>query len=171
VNGFQWGMLGVGGLFVYGGLTGRSPLQSALMVLQGYPASATPVAAPVAGSAAAGNAPVGGGGTLRTKPATPHNNRLLGKEIASEYGWGTGPQWAALDWLFRTESSWRNTATNPTSGAYGIAQALPPSKMPPAALPPTSDPGLQISWGLSYIKDRYGTPVKAKQFHLANGWY
>src|SRR5262249_27562945 len=62
-------------------------------------------------------------------------------------------------------------ARNPTSGAYGIPQALPPSKMGAAANPPISSAVAQINWGLGYIKSRYGSPEAAWAHELAYHWY
>jgi hypothetical protein len=81
-------------------------------------------------------------------------------------------EWPALLELWTRESGWDETATNPTSGAYGIPQSLPPSKMGPVAQ--GSGPvaaKAQIGWGLGYIKERYGSPAAALGFHDANNWY
>lgn len=98
-------------------------------------------------------------------------NKAIAKVLAAPYGWSVGQEWSDLVWLWQAESSWNNTAKNPQSGAYGIPQALPASKMGRLALPPVNSASAQIAWGLNYIKDRYGTPSAAKTFHLANNWY
>ncbi|GAA2649553.1 transglycosylase SLT domain-containing protein [Streptomyces vastus] len=71
------------------------------------------------------------------------------------------------------ESSWNYQATNPSSGAYGLVQALPGSKMESAGSDWRTNPATQIKWGLSYMNDRpnYGSPCAAWEFWQANGWY
>lgn len=69
------------------------------------------------------------------------------------------------------ESGWDYTATNPSSGAYGLMQALPGSKMASAGADWRTNPATQIQWGLSYMNDRYGSPCGAWEFWQANGWY
>ncbi|MBL1065819.1 transglycosylase SLT domain-containing protein [Streptomyces sp. 7-21] len=69
------------------------------------------------------------------------------------------------------ESGWDYTATNPSSGAYGLMQALPGSKMASAGADWQTNPATQIEWGLSYMNDRYGSPCGAWEFWQANGWY
>jgi hypothetical protein len=66
---------------------------------------------------------------------------------------------------------WRVDATNPSSGAYGIPQALPGSKMATIASDWRTNPATQIIWGIEYMKDRYGSPCAAWSFKSANGWY
>jgi hypothetical protein len=90
------------------------------------------------------------------------------QRLAANYGW-TGEQWAALDWLVNKESSWNPNAQNPTSTAYGLFQFLDGTWA--AYGSKTSDPNLQAQYGLRYIKDRYGNPVNAKNFHQAHNWY
>jgi hypothetical protein len=69
------------------------------------------------------------------------------------------------------ESSWDYTATNSYSGAYGLMQALPGSKMSSAGADWQTNPATQIEWGLMYMDDRYGSPCGAWEFWQANGWY
>ncbi|AEN12117.1 MULTISPECIES: hypothetical protein [unclassified Streptomyces] len=69
------------------------------------------------------------------------------------------------------ESSWNYRASNPSSGAYGLVQALPGSKMSSAGADWQSNPATQIKWGLSYMDGRYGSPCGAWSFWQANSWY
>ena len=69
------------------------------------------------------------------------------------------------------ESSWNYTATNASSGAYGLFQALPASKMESAGSDWRTNPATQIKWGLNYMNDRYGSPCGAWDFWQANSWY
>lgn len=97
--------------------------------------------------------------------------RDMAKQIAAkEYGWGD-QQFQCYDNIIMHESEWVVTATNPSSGAYGIPQALPGSKMASAGSDWRTNPVTQIHWGLDYVKGRYGTPCQAWSFKSANGWY
>ncbi|MGD3107898.1 MULTISPECIES: transglycosylase SLT domain-containing protein [unclassified Streptomyces] len=69
------------------------------------------------------------------------------------------------------ESGWNYRATNAGSGAYGLVQALPGSKMSSAGSDWQTNPATQIKWGLSYMNDRYGSPCGAWSFWQANSWY
>ena len=80
--------------------------------------------------------------------------------IASYKDWGDG-DYDALVWLWNKESGWQWNATNPSSGAYGIPQALPASKLASAGDDWKDDAATQIKWGLNYIAGRYGSPVWA----------
>ncbi len=102
------------------------------------------------------------------------NEQLANSMAASGYGW-TGSQTTCLDELWTEESAgtWSPTVTNPTSGAYGIPQALPASKMAAAGPDWQTSAATQIRWGLGYIAGRYGTPCGAWAFersHVPN-WY
>ena len=97
-------------------------------------------------------------------------NAALGKKMAAARGW-TGPNWDALNWIYMKESGWDQFADNPTSDAYGIPQSLPGSKMASAGADWRTNPATQIKWGLNYIDERYGNPVKAQQFWKAHNWY
>ena len=93
------------------------------------------------------------------------------KQQLAEHGWNTDTQWQALQNLWERESGWRWNATNPSSGAYGIPQSLPASKMASAGADWRTNPATQIRWGLSYIKGRYRTPARAWAHFQAEGWY
>ncbi|MFB9555545.1 transglycosylase SLT domain-containing protein [Streptomyces roseoviridis] len=69
------------------------------------------------------------------------------------------------------ESGWNYRATNPSSGAYGLVQALPGSKMASAGADWQTNPATQIKWGLSYMNNRYDSPCGAWSFWQANRWY
>ncbi|MEE1817148.1 aggregation-promoting factor C-terminal-like domain-containing protein [Streptomyces sp. NPDC004288] len=69
------------------------------------------------------------------------------------------------------ESGWNYRASNPSSGAYGLVQALPGSKMASAGADWQTNPATQIKWGLSYMDGRYGSPCGAWSFWQANRWY
>ncbi len=104
-------------------------------------------------------------------PRTADTPREMGQQMAANlYGW-TGSQWTCYDKLVMSESRWVVTATNPSSGAYGIPQSLPGSKMASEGDDWRTNPATQIKWGLKYVQQRYGTPCAAWSFKQANNWY
>ncbi|MFI6104497.1 transglycosylase SLT domain-containing protein [Streptomyces sp. NPDC051310] len=82
-----------------------------------------------------------------------------------------GDQFQCFSNIVDHESSWNYRATNPSSGAYGLVQALPGSKMSSAGADWQTNPATQIKWGLNYMNDRYGSPCGAWNFWQANHWY
>jgi hypothetical protein len=80
-------------------------------------------------------------------------------------------QYNAFSKIVEHESGWNITATNSSSGAYGLVQALPGSKMASAGSDWKTNPATQIKWGLNYMNSRYGSPTGAWAFWQANGWY
>ena len=102
---------------------------------------------------------------------TVTRNIRLGRCMAARapYRW-RGAQWQCLRVLWHRESGWRHWARNPTSGAYGIVQALPASKLY-AAGRAIHTARVQIRWGLRYVERRYGSPCAALRWHDARGWY
>ncbi|MCQ0022544.1 lytic transglycosylase domain-containing protein [Streptomyces somaliensis DSM 40738] len=80
-------------------------------------------------------------------------------------------QYACFSEIVERESGWDHTATNASSGAYGLVQALPASKMASAGPDWKTNPATQIEWGLDYMNDRYGSPCGAWWFWQANHWY
>ncbi|MEU2620910.1 transglycosylase SLT domain-containing protein [Streptomyces sp. NPDC007157] len=80
-------------------------------------------------------------------------------------------QFNAFSKIVSHESGWNPSATNSSSGAYGLVQALPGSKMASAGSDWKSNPATQIKWGLDYMNSRYGSPTAAWSFWQANGWY
>lgn len=103
---------------------------------------------------------------------TPSEARAAARSMMGRWGFGDG-QWACLDSLWTGESGWRWSARNPWSSAYGIPQALPASKMSSAGDDWLTNPVTQISWGLTYIKGRYGSPCGAWEAWQARSphWY
>jgi hypothetical protein len=96
-------------------------------------------------------------------------NRALGCALLLEAGFGLD-QMGCLDQMWTKESNWRETAANP-SGAYGIPQALPGSKMAPYGADYLTNPVPQIKWGLEYIKSRYSSPCGAWSFWQGHNYY
>ncbi len=110
----------------------------------------------------------GGGGATLT---SADSNVAQGQQLASGYGWGSGPQWTCLDELWTRESGWQMVWNTQGSGAYGIPQALPASRMASAGADYMTDPATQIRWGLAYIASTYGTPCGAWAHEEADSWY
>ena len=103
--------------------------------------------------------------------SNPTGNRALGQQMAADmYGW-SGDQWFCLEALFSRESGWNEYAANSSSGAYGIPQALPGTKMATAGSDWRTSAATQIRWGLGYIAGRYGTPCGAWSHSETKGWY
>lgn len=99
-------------------------------------------------------------------PTNPSEAQALGHQMMLAYGFGED-QWPCLYNLWMRESGWKTTAHN-SSGAHGIPQALPGSKMGAGW---ESDAAVQIQWGLGYVKGRYGTPCGAWASFQSKGWY
>jgi Transglycosylase SLT domain len=114
-----------------------------------------------------------GGGGSTVVPSGPPPNPATAQGIAykmlGSFGFGTN-QWGCLNDLWQRESGWNYQAYNP-SGAYGIPQALPGSKMATAGADWQTNPATQIRWGLGYIKSMYGNPCGAWSHETAYGWY
>ncbi|WP_370337112.1 hypothetical protein [Catenulispora sp. MAP5-51] len=73
--------------------------------------------------------------------------------------------------IIERESSWNVFATNPSSGAYGLGQALPGDKMASMGSAWRNSALVQIKWALSYMNGRYGSPCAAWTFWQAHNWY
>lgn len=101
---------------------------------------------------------------------TPGSAQAIGQQLAAQRGWGDD-QFGCLLQLWNHESGWRVNAQNGSSGAYGIPQALPGSKMASAGADWRTNPATQITWGLNYIAGRYSTPCGAWSSFQSKGWY
>ncbi len=82
-----------------------------------------------------------------------------------------GDQYTCFSNIVTRESTWNYQASNPSSGAYGLVQALPGSKMASAGADWQTNPATQIKWGLNYMNERYGSPCGAWTFWQNNHWY
>ncbi len=103
-------------------------------------------------------------------PVPSGSPQQIAMGMLGSYGWSSS-QFSCLDSLWNEESGWNVYATNPSSGAYGIPQALPGSKMASAGPDWQTDAATQIRWGLSYIRSLYGSPCGAWAHEEADGWY
>ena len=153
-------------------------------VAPGIPAPADPAPAPV-NPAPVNPAPASPAPAPPAPPSPPPvvvpslpggavNDPAGAKSYASgrlgAYGWGQD-QFLCLAQLWTKESNWLTTATNPSSGAYGIAQALPPGKYSSAGADWLTSYRTQVEWGLGYIGQRYGSPCAAWNHSVARNWY
>jgi hypothetical protein len=96
--------------------------------------------------------------------------RDIARALMGQFGFGAD-QFGCLDSLWTRESNWSVSADNPSSSAYGIPQALPGSKMSSAGADWATNAATQITWGLGYIQDRYGSPCGAWSHSESQGFY
>jgi hypothetical protein len=130
----------------------------------GKPKVATKPAPPTGGGG-------GGGAPIVNVPIpSPGTAQHIAYTLLPSFGFNAKQQFGCLDSIWSRESGWRVTAAN-ASGAYGIPQALPGSKMATAGPDWQTNATTQIKWGLGYIKDRYGSPCNAWAFWQGHGWY
>ncbi|WP_433334164.1 lytic transglycosylase domain-containing protein [Spirillospora sp. CA-294931] len=104
----------------------------------------------------------------RSNPSAAQN-KAYAKKMNQARGWGRC--WKSLETLWEHESSWNERAENPSSGAYGIPQALPASKLASAGADWRTSSPTQIAWGLGYIKARYKDPCGAWAWWQSHNWY
>lgn len=140
----------------------------AVAARDGYGVTKPPPPAPAPVAAAKGAA----GG--RTAPAAgtpdPGTAQAIALQMLQARGMGQD-QYDCLVALWKKESGWNVYAFNKGSGAYGIPQALPGSKMASAGADWQTNPATQITWGLGYVTGRYGSPCGAWAKSQSSGWY
>ena len=112
----------------------------------------------------------GGSAVTRSVDVVDGDPREIAQALMPQFGFGAD-QFGCLDSLWTRESNWSPSAHNASSGAHGIPQALPGSKMASAGPDWISNPVTQITWGLGYIQDRYGSPCGAWGHSESYGWY
>jgi len=134
--------------------------------LVGKPKVATKPAPPSTGGGGGG----GGAPIVNAPIPSPGTAKRIAYNMLPSFGFNASQQFGCLDNIWTRESGWSVTAAN-ASGAYGIPQALPGSKMASAGADWQTSAATQIKWGLGYIKGRYGTPCGAWGFWEAHGWY
>lgn len=102
---------------------------------------------------------------------TPEGAQQTARQMAaSQYGWGED-QFQCLVQLWTKESGWNYQAENPSSGAFGIVQALPAEKLATAGADWRTNAATQVKWGLDYIARGYGTPCAAWGHSQSVNWY
>jgi len=112
----------------------------------------------------------GGPAVTRSVDVADGDPREIARALLPQFGFGAD-QFGCLDSLWTRESGWNPHADNPSSSAYGIPQALPGSKMASAGADWATNPVTQITWGLGYIRDRYGSPCGAWAHSQSTGFY
>ena len=103
-------------------------------------------------------------------PLNPEQARKLAKSKLDDFGWTTSKEWKCLNWMWGKESAWNYKASSPTKD-HGIPQRHMSKNSKAEIHAFQTDPVAQITWGLGYIKHRYGSPCKAKAFWELNRWY
>ena len=136
------------------------------------PNLASPAQLAAASSGGTGSG-TGGGGIVyvAASPPDPGTAQSIAYNMLASFGFPPATYFGCLLDLWNRESGWVYDAENGASGAYGIPQALPGSKMASAGPDWETDPATQIAWGLGYIKAIYGNPCAAWAFEEANGYY
>jgi hypothetical protein len=109
--------------------------------------------------------------TIASGELSPSAAMEVAQELMPDYGFSVSSQWSCLDDIWTQESDWEWDAENTSSGAYGIAQALPADQMSSVGDDWATDATTQIKWGLGYIEERYGTPCGAWDHEVDDGWY
>jgi hypothetical protein len=107
---------------------------------------------------------------LGYQPGTTDPRSIARQIMTNKYGYGAD-QFNCFNNIIIRESNWIVNATNPSSGAYGIPQSLPGSKMASVGADWRTNPATQITWAIKYMQDVYGSPCGAWGFKSANGWY
>jgi hypothetical protein len=105
-----------------------------------------------------------------TVSAASGSPQQIAEAMLGSFGWSAS-QFSCLDPLWAHESGWSVSAYNAGSGAFGIPQALPGSRMASAGPAWQTDAATQIKWGLGYVKGTYGSPCGAWAHEEATGWY
>lgn len=170
--------IGVGVVFLWGGIKGYSPIKAFENILKGENPNAGQTSLALMSATSSNGSSVSG-----AQGGTASQNQAIAKTIAKGYGWDSGAEWNALVSLWNSESNWSNTVWNTSAScgndayAYGIVQAcghgdhkaiaghgsVCPYPSGNAGNPPecggTSNAAAQITWGLDYIKSNYGSPV------------
>ncbi|MFD3734264.1 transglycosylase SLT domain-containing protein [Streptomyces sp. NPDC058632] len=129
------------------------------------------VATPKKAVAGAALAAAACGTLIAAAPAQAATTATGSAQATAQSMIGDSAQYQCFSNIVQHESGWNPTATNASSGAYGLVQALPASKMASAGSDWKTNPATQISWGLGYMNERYGSPCAAWDFWQANNWY
>lgn len=192
INGTALAITAVGGMFLYAGISNKSMLSVIQNIVTGKsPTTASPnTSDPQLQSNAVGSLgnTLAGAATLGAASVSGSPQAAL-KQAAATHGWDTGANWNSLVAIENQEAGFNPTAKNPSSGAYGMAQSLghgysggpapngvneyggeglTPAQSEQASM---GNAYYQSVWMCNYIASRYGNPVVAEQFHLANNWY
>ena len=132
--------------------------------------AAQPSAQPSAGQQAPAQQTASRRAPSSAAPAPSGSAQSIAEAMLGSFGWSSS-QFSCLQPLWAGESGWSVTVSNPSTGAYGIPQALPGSKMASAGPDWQTNAATQIRWGLGYIKNTYGSPCAAWSHEQSGGWY
>jgi hypothetical protein len=169
IPGLPVALIAGGGVLVFSGVENTTVAAVVRSLAQGKAPAAGPETTTTESGTAAGTPGTSAAGDTSAHNAGAAANQAIAKVMAVPYGWSAGQEWADLVSLWNQESGWDNTAQNPGSGAYGIAQFLDSTWA--GFGPKTSNPALQIKYGLEYIKQRYGSASAAWAHETADNWY
>lgn len=167
--------IGIGAVFLWGGIKGYSPLKAFQNLVTGTNPntgqSTSALTAPQAPTATISSGGINVGPISNPTSNSAAANQALAKQLAVSLGhpdWTTGQNWS--DWvaLWNQESGWSITAANPTSDARGIAQNINGYNNTDYK---AGDAVSQITWGINYIAGRYGSPSAAEAHERAFNWY
>lgn len=159
--------------------TVTSSSQAASIVRDGFtitePPKPTPTPTPTptateSSSSASKEKETSGGYAPPAAAPDPGSAQAIAAQMVADRGWPS-TEYDCLYSLWARESGWRYNAYNASSGAYGIPQSLPGSKMASAGADWETNPATQIIWGLGYITGRYETPCGAWAHSESSGWY
>lgn len=182
------GAVAFGAVFLYAGIRGISVPAALTSIVKGTSPASVPVTQQITGTSPAAAAAESVAGTVPGTVGSSSPQAAL-QNAAAAYGWGSGTQWAALQALEMSEASFNPLAKNPSSGAFGMAQALGHGAGAATAGTVTNqyggygvsaqvaqaansgDAGAQSVWMMAYIAVVYGTPAAAWKFHQANNYY
>jgi hypothetical protein len=127
-------------------------------------------ARPTEAAVSADGTAVGGAAAVNLPAPNAGTAQRIAYDMLSSFGWAPSTYFSCLDNIWSRESGWNYQAEN-ASGAFGIPQALPGSKMASAGADWATDPATQIRWGLGYIQGTYGDPCKAWAFWQTHSYY
>jgi hypothetical protein len=190
IDGFGVFAIGVGAVFVYGGIKGYSPLKALENVIQGKnPNESQNTVSLTADTTNTGNNPASSIGGFATPSGSSNSSGQAAlKQAAHAYGWDTGNEWQALNNVEMAEAGYSATARNPSSGALGMAQALGHGNSNTTGSLGNEYGGYGLSdtqakeansgnaywqavWMCNYIHSTYGDPIKAWEHEQSQHWY
>lgn len=181
LSGLALAEIAAGVLLAWSGIQNQSLTDTLKPLLSGKAPTPGPAGDPGSSQPAGTGANAAAGDTSAHSQSAAQNQAIAKLSvIASHPAWATGQEWA--DWvsLWNQESGWNNLALNPSSGAFGIAQALGHGaagtggkygNQYPSVAANDGNALAQIQWGIGYIAQRYGSPSAAWAHETADGWY
>lgn len=183
IDGLALGAIGAGSLFLWAAVQGKSVTGTLQTLIKGGAPGSAPAANPISPGIVAADQAVTSAG-----PVPSGSGQQALQQAAAARGWGTGAQWQALQNVEMAEAGFNPNATNPSSGAYGLAQALGHGDSTTrgsvtneyggfgltsaqAQAANSGDAGAQALWMVNYIAATYGDPATAWQHEQTYRWY